>query len=95
MRIDRKKAVSIIKERFDRKDGSMMLAARCMAAIPTESDDFASDLRITISANAGEDEAAKLRRHYKKRSGGRSRTRDAMLAFKDEMFAILMESEVK
>ncbi len=37
----------------------------------------------------------KLRRHYKKRSGGRSRTRDAMLAFKDEMFAILMESEVK
>jgi hypothetical protein len=42
-----------------------------------------------------EDEAAKLRRHYKKRSGGRSRTRDAMLAFKDEIFAILMESEVK
>lgn len=90
MRIDRKKAVSLIRGRFDESDGSMMLAARCMCRIPSESDDFSFDLGMAMAETMGEGAARKLCRHY-----GGGRKGEALRRFRDEMFAIVMESEVK
>lgn len=90
MTIDRKKAVSLIKERFYVEDGSMMLAARCMCKIPTDSDDFDFDVGAAMGECIGEEWQRKLKSHY-----GVGRANDALRRFRDDMFAILMESAVK